>query len=338
MDQIRLYDSHCHLSPDVTINEYDELKKSLGNQEWPINLMMTNHIDRKIIFKLMDEENIRNNKNVLLNVGIHPWFTHLYTNEERNINEPEIEFKKRHYFSILEKHSKNASDEIDKLIEQLPIPENLDDIIEIMEDTLKSNNNVNIGEIGIDKVARIPNSGYLGNSSTISGLSNYRIKMSHQLKIFKRQLNLIISVNRKKFSTSMHCVGAQGTMYECLKKFDGLIKEKQSDKVVNMAMHSYSGSIENAKMLLKLSNVKVWFGISEFVNLKFEKDSKRWLLLKELLHIIRDCALVETDFGVDRMKNEHKDNVLQIHTKLEELEVNDLNTSLYENWCKFRQV
>lgn len=314
------YDSHCHLSPEISERVYhDSVRQYIAAKDFPINLMMTNHIDEEIFKLMLQDDNIRRNENVKLNVGIHPWFSHLYTFLEKEDGEKMESFKQRHYECVLEKHSKRVDSSIDELLYVLPDPISIREKIEDFEKLMTSQHgkNLNIGEIGLDKLARIPLSGFLCNPTTsITGLSNYKVQMSHQIAIFN--LFLDIAAKYDKFC-SIHCVGGHGQMYEILKE----------SKVTKIVMHSYSGSVDSARMLLRLCEKKVWFGISDFVNFGNGITDK----VRELSQLVKDYILVETDFGVDRMRDNHFKYVDEVFEKLAESGID--SERLWNNWVLF---
>lgn len=341
------YDSHCHFSPEITLEEYKEkLHQLLVAQQWPINLMMTNHIDEEIILDAISEKSITSNKNVTFNVGIHPWFTHLYTFEEKSHDESEATFKQRHYESVLEKYSNNSryqNENISQILPHLPYPRSATETIlkfaSILEEHVVDDRcNVNIGEIGVDKFARIPKCGYLGNTiveqptnDTSAGkLTNYKVKLDHQLLIFKLQLNLAMKYKYAKssLSVSIHCVGAHGHVYNCLKELDGSYLPK-------VVMHSYSGSLDNAKMLCLLRNLIVWFGFSDVVNLinVTRTSLNGHEKLEALIKYLSDRILVETDLGIDRMLENHDKYVQDVANKLVFLGLT--SEQLATNWKTF---
>jgi Tat protein secretion system quality control protein TatD with DNase activity len=338
------YDSHCHLSPNIQTDIFEnDIKPLLKCQKWPINLMMTNHIDEPMIISVTNDLDIINNENIMLNVGIHPWFSHLYTFEERLINEDLEQFKKRHYENVLEKYSKNSKYDhpIDDILIYLPIPININEKIKEFKNLLmnsKFKSRLNIGEIGIDKLARVPRSGYLGNQKCvgIGGLSNYKVKVEHQAKIFDLHVQLAICCQNDNIpkKISIHCVNAHGYVFQSIKDLKVENNNDNNNVKINIVMHSYSGSEENAKNLMKLNNVTVWFGLSDVINLnKANNDNNLKDNLTKLLDCIHNRLLVETDLGIDMMKENHERNLNQIIENLKNYNINE--EELLENWNKF---
>lgn len=308
-----VYDSHCHLSPDITADGFEKsVIPILTQQQWPINLMMTNHIDCEMIKNCIVNNRDMNNRNIYYNLGVHPWFSHLYSFVE-NAD------KYVHYRSVLQPYSKKHEDplEFDTLLDILPDPIYIGDLMIEFEEILQKNKgNINIGEIGLDKVARIPKSGFLGNhESKDVGLSNYRITIAHQQKVFEEHLKL----PNYKF-VSIHCVNAQGLIYDILRKI--------SPCNIKFTMHSYTGSLDSAKMLVKLKNVEVWFGVSNVVNLENMKVD--FVGVDALLD---SRVLVETDLGIDRMKEGHFGEIETVFQKLQELGIG--KTMILDNWEKY---
>ena len=342
-----IYDSHCHLSPIVTFEKFQcETKPYLLTQSWPINLMMTNHIDEEILTEATSDTVVSNNPNILFNLGIHPWFTHLYTFLTKDEGESDTEFQRRHYQEVLEPYSTSKIDDtqFEKLLSNLPAPIPVYLQMNKFETIIKKTHlqdRLNIGEIGLDKLARIPLSGYLCNpdidseDSNISGLSNYKVSMDHQLKILKEHFKLVRMFdvqNRDIVLMSLHCVNAHGILQQTLREFD--TGEMQCK--IHVSMHSYSGSVDNAKMLRGLENVEIWFGVSEFVNLKYEKGSKKWKLMNDMLSTFKEWVLTETDAGVDTLLQRHSSLIDGIVAKISNFEVNVDDRQLWQNWCRFR--
>lgn len=340
VSQNTCYDSHCHLSPDINAERYlEDVVPILSSQTWPINLMMTNHIDKQLLFSAMKDSTVMANRQIMFNVGIHPWFSHLYTFEDVDNIKDHKDFKLLHYRNVLDVYSRNRENptEFDEVVRYLPFPFSIHKTVSEFRDILTNSEyrqRIDIGEVGLDKLARIPQSGYLGNPEYPGGggLTNYKVKMEHQVKVLEIQLELSLStcVDGIPKRISVHCVGCHGQMYGMLKKMDG--KKMENNAIPAVVMHSYSGSVDNAKMLLsKLEKIHIWFGISDVVNLS-RTDSGR---LEKLMTVIRDRVLVETDLGIDRMLEEHGMYLRLIREKLVAMGVPEV--TLLDNWREFVQ-
>lgn len=391
-----LYDAHCHLSPffkDESIQKINRvLKDNYGNQINTIptiNLMSTTQWDIQFVNKIsLDNPTI-----VQPCFGIHPWYTHLFTIEDYSKEAigyqlSDSEIKSQHYskiFNFIKKvkiEDGDISSLPDLLLDNLPVPKNLYELIKEIELMIQENirNNENyefmIGEIGLDKLFRIPWNGYLGNENeglintnskfnSNSKFSNYQVSLNHQIIIYKEFLKLAIKYNKP---VSIHCVKAHGILFDTTRS---MIKIKD-DKCINLCLHSYSGSIDQAKNWLKLYKKNIFFSISEILNIKGgtrkekekEKidgydnedivDSKCIDLLKFLPF---ENILTETDYGLDNMylknnnflkqeitisRNEHLNylnNTRNIIFNIKNLQDNYEYTKseIYGNWINFRK-
>lgn len=96
-----------------------------------------------------------------------------------------------------------------------------------LEVALKAQPEALVGEIGLDKAARSPETG--------------QTEWEAQLTVFKAQMRLAGCLGRP---VSVHCVRAQGALYEAL-------KELEQAAPPTMALHSYTGSPDQATSLLK---------------------------------------------------------------------------------------
>ena len=111
-----------------------------------------------------------------------------------------------------------------------------DEIKNKMEELLVNNGNLMVGEIGLDFVDK--------------GTDKKK-----QIEVFRDQFELGIKYKR---TISIHSVRSHGDMLKTLKK---LFKTNSNLKEIPLIMHSYSGTTEIMKSLLKLSN-KIYFSFS----------------------------------------------------------------------------
>lgn len=311
--EIELYDSHCHLSPNIT---WDKLKESvmplLIKSPLKMNIMGTNHIDFDMIVELLSVNDIK--PGVKFSIGIHPWWSHLYTFDTEVLrmlatNEDSNKIKKTHYTSVLERGKYSTEEEFQQLLDILPLPfsgfeweDKFKNLLELYDD-----NKLNIGELGLDKGFRIPDCGYLGLNIKDSKLSTFKVSIDHQIKIMEFQLNLAKDYKRW---VSVHNVNCSGKIINLISKFSEL----------KWVLHSYSGSVDSAKQLNKMGNI--WFGLSNVINMKNKGK------LKELISVIPEKVLIETDLGVDFMSMEDHINELQTI-------FNFVNYDISKNWQIF---
>ncbi|KAG7885946.1 hypothetical protein KL938_000978 [Ogataea parapolymorpha] len=183
----RFHDGHCHLSPSINEETFERFKdviyRALSHIDKPlVNLMSTNHIDLHFVRQLAMEVPA-----VFPSYGVHPWYSHLFSVVPVNTEEE----KRNHYHQILNPAPPR------ELLTNLPMPIYLKDHIKTIEQYLEAGGA--IGEIGLDKVFRVPHSGFMGPREG-SGLSLCRVSMNHQIIIFEAFLRMAQAKNRPQSS------------------------------------------------------------------------------------------------------------------------------------------
>lgn len=288
-DDKHIGDSHCHLNIDCTIENVADIvtcivKDDRINKDRFFSLMTTNHIDIEIIDKLVDDLLKADSRAVLPYFGIHPWYSHLFSDGKAS--------KADHYNQIL-KPSPSP-----QLLNNLPDPINLDEYLLKLQHLIgKHGMKVGIGELGLDKAFRIPTNGYYGskefdNENEEVKLSACRVDISHQRTILTKQLSI---ANCFKLPVSLHCVKAHGML------FDTITKHEEFDQIPSIILHSYSGSIDQAKQWVrtfeKSCDQKLYFSLSNYINGVDNKLDD----LNDLVGSLGDNQiLIETDFGIDK--------------------------------------
>ncbi|GMF97466.1 unnamed protein product [[Candida] boidinii] len=143
-----------------------------------------------------------------------------------------------------------------------------------------------------------------------------------------------------------------------------MIKVKDS-KCTKLCLHSYSGSIDQAKSWLKLYNKNIFFSISEILNIKGgtrkekEIDGNEYAVDSKCIELLKflpfENILIETDYGLDFMyleknpenqetveKNEHLDYLKNtreviLSTKSLQDHYEYTKSEIYGNWINFRK-
>ncbi|OUM53746.1 hypothetical protein BVG19_g3059 [[Candida] boidinii] len=396
-----LYDAHCHLSPffkDESVQKINKvLKDNYGKRLYvdeneiipipTINLMSTTQWDIQFVNRI----SLENPSIVQPCFGIHPWYSHLFTMEDYSKEAigcqlSETEIKTKHYSKIFTCMKKGKNEERDSdslpdlLLDHLPVPKNLYELIKdielIIEENIRNKQDYEfmIGEIGLDKLFRIPWNGYLGNENeglinpdskfnSNSKFSNYQVSIDHQVIIYKEFLKMAIKYNKP---VSIHCVKAHGILFDITKS---MIKIKDS-KCTKLCLHSYSGSIDQAKSWLKLYKKNIFFSISEILNIKGgtrkvkeigkeEDDGNEDTVDSKCIELLKflpfENILIETDYGLDFMyleknlenqetieKNEHLDYLKNtreviLSTKSLQDHYEYTKSEIYGNWINFRK-
>lgn len=286
-------DSHCHLDINCNSKSIDGLVKIIGNSkifhDQFFHVMATNHIDLDLVDTLCTK---LGKKYVVPYFGIHPWFSHLFTLEIYDDNLLELTIKQVHYRKVLKPEPSS------ELLLNLPKPINLELYLEKISKIAGKYKIFGIGEIGLDKAFRVPLNGFLGNpdvpNTTVEKLSPCRVDIVHQNSIFQKQLDL---ADKLKKQVSLHCVKAHGLLFDSVKNYVF---------IPSIILHSYSGSVDQAKMWIKFykkSSQSLYFSLSNWINGNDQKRESLTILLKE---IEAGSILLETDFSIDCYLQEAK--------------------------------
>ncbi|CUM66941.1 uncharacterized protein PRCAT00004627001 [Priceomyces carsonii] len=300
-----LADSHCHISAD---SSNDRIERALAT--WDTNyahrsafyhMMTTNHRDIHFVQTIIEHMG----DNVLPYFGIHPWYSHLFSTAG-TYSASSDDFKRQHYIDVL------SPAPTEELLNVLPHPICMNEHLKLMEKLSMKYDNSGIGEIGLDKLFRVPSNGFFGNievaNNGLNKLSSCKVSIVHQTKILELQLDL---ANKLKRQVSLHCVKSHGPL------FDKVTNYKTIPAVI---LHSYSGSTEHAKVWINFyrkSNQKLFFSFSNYIN-----GEKRLNDLTTLLSLLKDeQILIETDFGVDiyfadGKQDQYYDDLVDIFNKI----------------------
>src|SRR5579862_1605130 len=227
---------------------------------------------------------------VLPSFGWHPWFSHQlyddYVSDARHFDAAEHDaLRISHYQAVLVPMPTDQ-----EFLRSLPQPRPLSKYIAQAKEYLERYPLALVGEVGLDRSFRLPNAWPPGqegsrNSGLTPGgregrmLSPYRVRMEHQLKVFKSQLGLAAATQR---AVSVHGVQAHGVVFETLREtWKGCEKEVISKRAGNrrgdapgsdinrysdgiegeetqghrgfpprICLHSYSGPVEALKQYL----------------------------------------------------------------------------------------
>ena len=218
-----VYDAHCH--PTDSMHRVQDIPKMKARV---LTIMATRIQDQDLVSQVADEmgfkedapvqeEGIERKCRVVPSFGWHPWFSHqLYD----DVSQPkETPPKLDHYQSVLTPKPDDGA-----FVTNLPEPKPLSEYLERTRKHLSIHSLALVGEIGMDKAFRIPESsepsrleeaeqGLTPGGREGRHLSRHHVKTSHQRKIFKAQLNLAGEMAR---AVSVHGVTAHGIVFETL--------------------------------------------------------------------------------------------------------------------------
>lgn len=313
-----LPDSHCHLNVDCTSETITKLAGKINSLDLPrsfFHLMSTCHLDLEKLDELLDQ---LDNPVVVPYFGVHPWYSHLFTLEDYT-GLSEEEQKSAHYNKIL------TPAPLEELYSNLPAPINMHSHLLRIEELIAKHEgkfDYGIGEVGLDKLIRVPSSGFFGSTALIQGrqLTLCKINLQHQIDIFHVQLEL---ANKLRKQISIHCVKAPGLLY------DAVIK---NTNIPNVILHSYTGSIEQAKIWIrhyeKSASSKLYFSLSDWIN----GSEQRSELLKGILESVTPgMLLIESDVPIDKYLIETPDEYFAALSKIYLKVSNGSSFPVYEN-------
>ncbi|ODQ81965.1 hypothetical protein BABINDRAFT_160182 [Babjeviella inositovora NRRL Y-12698] len=281
-----LYDAHCHLEiSDCNETSGSRLLAFIDSQPIPDNffgLMSTCQYDIDLVEFLGDHS-----AKVVPCFGVHPWYSHLFTFDE-------TVDKKMHYSAVL---SPAPSDEF---LSILPPPTLFSSYLTKLETYLVKHKVSFMGEIGLDKVFRVPWAGFFGSNARVEGVqgrfSPYKVDFNHQRRILQEQLRLAASLEKP---VSVHCVKAQGALYEEI-----TAHQEVYNHIPSVCLHSYTGSFDQAMMWVKFfkkERLNVYFSLSQVINGVRENEAKMLLFKQIVKHIPPECLLIETDMTLNQI-------------------------------------
>lgn len=300
---LSLADSHCHIGIDCTDSDIDALADQFNNglvdKDDFFHIMTTYHLDVGFVDRLLSQ---LKSSVVVAYFGVHPWYSHLFSTEDHG-DVDLLQLKKLHYNKVL------VPAPSEDLLLVLPVPILLEEHMTKLERLIEIHGHkfkCGIGEIGLDKLFRVPSNGYFGSqlaqNNGATKLSSCKVSMEHQTAVFDRQLQL---ANKLKKHISVHCVKAHGLLYDIIPRYTS---------ISSVILHSYSGSSDQAKRWIttyKGKKSKLFFSFSNWIN---GTDNKRCLLEDIIGYAEDNQILVETDVSVDDylVRGKHEDYFLHL--------------------------
>lgn len=218
-------------------------------------------------------------------LGIHPWYSHLYTLVP-NISKTEhyqnvLQWKGRSIGTVGEGQAGSIEeDELRKMINGLPEPILLNDSLDMLLNKIDF-----IGEIGLDKTFRIPwNTNSNENKEVSLRLSNFTTRLEHQLRILEWWLKY---ANKHSLSIQLHSV----------KFYDQLLEVTKNQLLLNpkckILLHGFQGSLDTLKRWERtFKSDRIYVSFNEQLNLR-NNDHRLFLSYLEVLDT--DHIFVETD-------------------------------------------
>ncbi|SMN22047.1 similar to Saccharomyces cerevisiae YMR262W Protein of unknown function [Maudiozyma saulgeensis] len=320
IDIVPLVDAHCHVG--TTPHEIQQPVHELSNDKISRALMSNNPYDWARL-QLIQFKKGNNSSPQYKGFGIHPWYSHLFTfKNEKTLT------KEQHYRQILN-YKESDSIILTKLIQDvLPDPVYIEEYISNIDFS-----NVNlIGEIGLDKSFYIPSNGfYQGHSNdaeVIITKTKIKVSMDHQVKVFKRMLQLACD---KSLNVSLHDVNCH------MKLFDICQQYLLNVIPIKICLHSYTGSIEFllSQWIKKFTEQRIFISVSQYIS--FKKDEGNL----DYSQVPHKCILTETDYIVDNgvteisLQDSLEDTLEKLAKVLPLGSSHETRRLVFDNFCRF---
>ena len=265
-----------------------------------------------------------------IGIGIHPWKAPEYAIQREKVFEEGVVQR------ISSESDNEGSDSLLNTIDHEK--KDLHSWLLTMEEMLQSDENIIVGEIGLDKHAKCPYTN--------------KVDMEIQQVVFEKQLEIAIKYRRP---ISIHCVKSYGLLFDILQK-----AKARFHYLPSTSLHSYTGSTELALQLITLyqgpkkktqmtshieskakdhigyeDETKVYFGFSKSVNLKTESILNK---TKSLISSIpMDRILLESDVFAGEQARSDLLCLSRLLADWKGIELNDLTQSTAMNafrWMK----
>jgi Tat protein secretion system quality control protein TatD with DNase activity len=222
-----VFDAHCH--PTDTMSSISSIPKMNAKV---LTVMATRAQDQGLVSSVADDIGLKHDQEaseaqwnerskIIPAFGWHPWFSHQMFDETEYVGAKTLNDYQRmaHYQSVLVPIIKDKD-----FLLNLPDPRPFSHFLNQTKKSLENYPLALIGEVGLDKVFRIPEAWLpehqddRDDSLTPGGregrrLSPYRVSMEHQRKLLKAQLNLAGEMKR---AVSVHGVQAHGILFDTL--------------------------------------------------------------------------------------------------------------------------
>jgi len=377
-----VFDAHCHPTdcmssvpaiPDMKCRVLTAMSTRAQDQELVLQIAEKYPVQRECGLAAAEPRTSVPGQ-VLPSFGWHPWFSHqLYDDYASEAQHPDTAerdtFKTSHYQAELVPVPPDQ-----QFLRSLPHPQPLSKYIAQAREYLERCPLALVGEVGLDRSFRLPDAwpldreGAEDSGLTPGGregrrLSPYRVRMEHQRKVFKSQLDLAATMQR---AVSVHGVQAHGVVFETLREtWKGYEKEVISRRLekrrgdapgsdidrydTDMAeekiqdqrsfppricLHSYSGPVESLKQYLHPSvPAKIFFSFSSVINLSTASSVK---VADVVRAVPDDRLLVESDL---HRAGDEMDQLLEEMARslcaIKGWPLEDGVRQLGDNWIKF---
>ncbi|KAF8204025.1 TatD DNase family Scn1 [Pholiota molesta] len=215
--------------------------------------------------------------------GYHPWFSHLISTAPPSLPIDKETHYRSLFFSDSANPKKSDADEaqFQQLLHALPDPRPLLSVIDEVRANLTSFPNAMLGEVGVDRVFRVP----IDYAASPRVLTPFHIPLGHQLAVLQAQMEMAVELGR---NISVHSVKAQQATIDLL----GAMKKKYGARwnQLSVDMHSCGFSAQSWRDVEK-KHENAFLSLSTVIN--FSHANHRALIAE----CSPDRLLVESDYN-----------------------------------------
>ncbi|KAI9308149.1 TatD family [Cunninghamella echinulata] len=345
-----LCDAHCHVHDDKERHKDIPLL-----QTGHITLMGVRQDDWNIVENITQLTNSKDNNKCIPCFGIHPWYTYRVMTEEQQykaINDSNEQHQEEQqqssatttdttlfYEAILEGPDKKEKQE---LISFLPAPIPYTEWYQQLEALLQRYPKAIVGEVGLDRSARILPKGAIewhGVKPT-----SVVCHIDHQYNVLQLQLKLAIQYQR---SVSLHCVQSQGHVLKLcqwanqyikqhydIKKKEKEAKERKKVKKLNICLHSFGGKPASIQQFLHFTHLDIYVSFSTAINARLG-----WHKLSQLIQSVPDhLLLIESDFNTPKDLDHAMVRIACLVARAKQWSLHDTLLTTNKNWSQFTGV
>ncbi|KAF8527406.1 hypothetical protein BU17DRAFT_39326, partial [Hysterangium stoloniferum] len=234
-------DVHCHPT-DSPIS-----KNAMDSLSITICAMATKESDQDLVRDLASTWP----NSVIPCFGYHPWFTHWIA-----IDSPVS--KEHHYKSLfMDKSDERLSEAFKEVLEELPEPTLLSDVLSTLRKNLSDFPKAMLGEVGLDRAFRIPRS---LNPDIPRKLSEFTVPLEHQMRVLEAQIEVAVELER---NISFHSVKAQQATIQLIDRMSKRYGERWD--MISLDMHSCGLSPE-MWVTLERNHPNIYLSLSTTIN------------------------------------------------------------------------
>ncbi|KAF8899080.1 TatD DNase family Scn1 [Infundibulicybe gibba] len=245
-----LVDVHCHPTDAPTIS-------TATMNELPITIcaMASKQSDQALVHDLA----LAYPSKVIPAFGYHPWFSHTISTLDPPPSK-HLHYRNLFFSGSLESDNEDLESIFASILPHLPNPTPLPEILDTLRTNLTSHPTALLGEVGLDRIFRIPFPSSL--SSTPRRLTPFTVPIEHQLFILEAQVSLAVELRRP---ISLHSVKAQGATLDFLKRMRNQHGPQWDE--ISLDMHSCGVSPQTWREIEK-HNPNIYLSLSTVINMR----------------------------------------------------------------------